>query len=249
MSSTEMPELACVPGAIPVAQRLKHFALGCELLEARATQRMELPNGYAIRFEADAFEAVARFVVNERKCCPFLTFELTLDPGSGPLWLRMTGPDGTRAILDAELRADRVGAGQRLTSTANAGMSPKLVTTPRPGPQCNCASTTAVASRAVTWAAAAGILAALSVCAACCLLPFALLSVGVAGAWVSGLDAFAAYKWPLVGLAVLLLGYDGGQRPCATGGSGRAVRIGLWIATVLTIGGIVFEQIEPMLRQ
>jgi len=238
MSSTQTPELACVPSAIPAMQRLRHFALGRELLSVRAVERVELPNGYAIRFEADAFDAVARFVANERKCCPFLTFELTLDPGSGPLWLRMTGPDGTRAVLDAELST----------------------TTPMAGGQCNCARKAGGTSRLVKWATAGGVLAALGICAACCLLPFVLLSVGVAGAWVSGLDAFAAYKWPLIGLAVLLLGhgfyaaYVNPGHACSAGaacevcGSSRTVRIGLWIATMLMIGGIVFEQIEPMLR-
>lgn len=103
MDPTQAPELACEPSAIPAAERQEHFALGRELLEARAIERVALPNGYAIRLEPEALEAVARFVANERKCCPFLTFELTLGSASGPLWLRMTGPEGTRAVLDAEL--------------------------------------------------------------------------------------------------------------------------------------------------
>ena len=71
--------LACVPGA--------------------------LPDGYAYRFDADAFDDVARWVANERRCCPFLTFALELSPEGGPLWARLTGPEGTRAFLDAELPA------------------------------------------------------------------------------------------------------------------------------------------------
>jgi hypothetical protein len=92
-----------VPSAIPSAERQGHFALGRELVNIKAKERRALPNGYAIRFDPEEFDAVARFVANERKCCPFLTFELTLDPESGPLWLRMTGPEGSRAVLDAEL--------------------------------------------------------------------------------------------------------------------------------------------------
>jgi hypothetical protein len=106
MSSTQVPALACVPSAIPASERPGHFSLARELFEVRALERMRLPNGYAVRFQSDAFEALARFVANERKCCPFLTFELTLHPASGPLWLRMTGPEGTHTVLDAELNLD-----------------------------------------------------------------------------------------------------------------------------------------------
>jgi hypothetical protein len=97
------PVLACVPSAIPTGERQAHFALARELFHERALERMTLPNGYAVRFSSDALEAVARFVANERKCCPFMSFEVTLGPESAPLWLRMTGPEGTKDVLDAEL--------------------------------------------------------------------------------------------------------------------------------------------------
>jgi mercuric ion transport protein len=86
-----------------------------------------------------------------------------------------------------------------------------------------------------------------------------LLSVGVAGAWVSTLDSLASYKWIFISLAVGLLGYGfyavywNSRQTCAAGvsckvcGSSRSVRVGLWIATMLVISGIVFEQLEPYL--
>ena len=96
-------ELICVPSAIPAAERQGHFALAQELLHERAKERRDLADGYAIRFGCDDFEAVARFVLNERRCCPFMRFELRVEPESGPLWLRMTGPEGTHGVLQAEL--------------------------------------------------------------------------------------------------------------------------------------------------
>ncbi len=102
-------DLACVPSAIPAGARQAHFALARDLLETRAEERLTLPDGYAIRFRADALEAVARFVENERKCCPFLTFALTVDANCGPLWLRMTGPAGTQAVLEAQLNLNACG--------------------------------------------------------------------------------------------------------------------------------------------
>jgi hypothetical protein len=97
------PVLACVPSAIAPGDRQAHFGLAKELLQQRAQERVALPNGYAIRFPIDALEAVVRFAANERKCCPFMIFELTFGPESAPLWLRMTGPEGTKDVLDAEL--------------------------------------------------------------------------------------------------------------------------------------------------
>lgn len=104
---TQEPALACVPSAIPAAERTAHFELARHLFMRRAIERLALPQGYAFRFDSSEFEDVARFVTNERKCCPFLTFEVELAAQSGPLWLRMTGPEGTREILDAELNLGR----------------------------------------------------------------------------------------------------------------------------------------------
>ncbi|HEX7045155.1 MAG TPA: hypothetical protein VF203_11140 [Burkholderiales bacterium] len=95
--------LICVASAIPAAERAKHFALARELFHELAEERTDLPDGYAIRFPADAFDAVTRFVANERKCCPFLNFDLSIAADGGPLWLRMTGPAGTREVVQAEL--------------------------------------------------------------------------------------------------------------------------------------------------
>ncbi|HEX2188716.1 MAG TPA: hypothetical protein VHG51_07435 [Longimicrobiaceae bacterium] len=95
--------LACVPGAIPAAERPAHFALVRRLFGEVAESREPLANGYAFRFPPEALEAVARFVANERKCCPFLAFVVEVPPAVGPVWLRLTGPEGTPALLEAEL--------------------------------------------------------------------------------------------------------------------------------------------------
>jgi hypothetical protein len=95
--------LACVPAAIAPEERAAHFALVRQLFASLVQERAELPNGYAYRFASDAWQLVARFIANERKCCPFLTFELMVSADAGPVWLRMTGPEGTREVLEAEL--------------------------------------------------------------------------------------------------------------------------------------------------
>lgn len=103
-TETSMPiPLACVPGAIPEAERPLHFALIRRLFDETVEEREPIPNGYAFRFPADALEPLSRFLLNERKCCPFLSFALEAAPAGGPVWLRLAGPEGTRDFLDAEL--------------------------------------------------------------------------------------------------------------------------------------------------
>jgi len=101
--SEESVGLACVPSAIPADKRVRHFALARELLNRQSTERADLPDGYGFRFAADKLVELMQFIDDERKCCPFITFELVIAPESGPIWLRMTGPEGTRAVLQAEL--------------------------------------------------------------------------------------------------------------------------------------------------
>ena len=95
--------LVCVPSAISVRERAQHLVLARELLNKQAMARADLPDGYAFRFAPDILAELLRFIDNERKCCPFMTFHLQIGPQAGPIWLRMTGPQGTREVLRAEL--------------------------------------------------------------------------------------------------------------------------------------------------
>ena len=66
---------------------------------------MELPDGYALRFPGDAIwaEKLIAFVVGERACCEFFTFELVFEPRQGPLWLHLRGPEGTKEVVASML--------------------------------------------------------------------------------------------------------------------------------------------------
>jgi hypothetical protein len=94
---------------LPVACTLSPAALQArreDLLNAllrRTKERRELPNGYSLRFaaEGDVLAEIARTVDNERKCCRFLRFAVTVEPDSGPITVDLTGPPGTREFLAA----------------------------------------------------------------------------------------------------------------------------------------------------
>ena len=100
------PALACVPAAIPAAERRAHFDLARELFTKLAQERIPLPNGHA--FISIRCIRGGRTIRDERaQVLPLFTFELQLAAQSGPLWLRMTGPEGTREVLEAELNLAR----------------------------------------------------------------------------------------------------------------------------------------------
>ena len=100
----ETPSLACDLTAIPADVREEHVITAPQLF-ALAQEVQELSNGFAIRFanEPGRFMAIAKFIENERLCCPFFNFGLEIEPNSGPLWLRLTGGEGVKEILQTTL--------------------------------------------------------------------------------------------------------------------------------------------------
>jgi hypothetical protein len=44
--------------------------------------------------------ALATMIDAERRCCPFLRFQVLAEPDNGPVWLEVTGPAGTRDFLE-----------------------------------------------------------------------------------------------------------------------------------------------------
>jgi len=66
----------------------------------------EIENGYEFIFPnpggSAALTRMAEFIHNERLCCPFLKFTLTIDTEPQPISLILTGPEGTQEFLRAE---------------------------------------------------------------------------------------------------------------------------------------------------
>jgi hypothetical protein len=46
---------------------------------------------------------VAAVIDAEHRCCRFLRFLLVVEPGYGPVWLEVTGPEGTKGFISAML--------------------------------------------------------------------------------------------------------------------------------------------------
>lgn len=99
--SDAQPPIACDLGTIDPARRSGHLSLVDRLLRESPLEVEELPDGLAFRFGAEHYATVAELVAHERLCCPFFRFVLDVAPQRGPVWLRITGPDGARVVVAA----------------------------------------------------------------------------------------------------------------------------------------------------
>ncbi len=61
-----------------------------------------LDSGCAMRFESSSeiIDELTRLIQLERNCCQFLEFNLRVLPEQGPIWLELSGPEGTGEFLD-----------------------------------------------------------------------------------------------------------------------------------------------------
>jgi hypothetical protein len=98
--------LACDLTAIPANVREEHVVTAPQLFET-AQEVQELPNGFAIRFlnEPGKFMEIAKFIENDSLCCPFFNFSVEVEPHRGSLWLRLTGDEGVKELLQVTLFA------------------------------------------------------------------------------------------------------------------------------------------------
>jgi len=103
------PARAHLPEEIPLvctlsaAERTQRAAVVSDLL-GEAEQTSELSDGYAYRFpgSADWAARLLDYVVFERQCCRFFTFELAFEPNQGPIWLRLRGPEGVKQLIGGD---------------------------------------------------------------------------------------------------------------------------------------------------
>lgn len=95
---------ACRREALAPADRARHAAL-TEELRSGARSVEELPRGYAFRFPDDPplSRRLVEWMALERRCCPFLEFEIVLGEAGEPVVLRLTGGQGVKEFLADEL--------------------------------------------------------------------------------------------------------------------------------------------------
>jgi L-amino acid N-acyltransferase YncA len=100
--STSTP-IACNLAAIPDSDRGRYFSLRSQVLTA-ALGVVEIAHGFALLVDAARvpLSALGEWIGFERLCCPFLAFRVSVD-GDGPIRLELSGGEGVKDFLRAEL--------------------------------------------------------------------------------------------------------------------------------------------------
>lgn len=96
---------SCVSCTLNAAQIQERRAQVLQPLKRFITAQTPLEDGYLFEFAAndESLNLLLRFIQLERECCTFLRFRLTVEPNNGPVLLEMTGPQGTKAFIEAEM--------------------------------------------------------------------------------------------------------------------------------------------------
>jgi hypothetical protein len=99
----EVP-VACNWAALTAEQQERQRTLLGQL-RVDVEEVRELTDGYAFRHSParSVLLAIVEFVANERLCCPFFEFGITIERDGGPVWLRMTGDEEAKRVLEAEM--------------------------------------------------------------------------------------------------------------------------------------------------
>ena len=100
-----MANATCDLFALNPVERVRQREL-LQRLRPAADDVRELGDGYHFRLNSARFSFLeaAEWVDLERRCCPFLAFDLQISGGEAGFGLSVTGGDGVKAFIEAELR-------------------------------------------------------------------------------------------------------------------------------------------------
>ena len=68
-------------------------------------ERKELKKRHSYKFKAidNVIDELAEFVKTERACCSFFSFTLSISAYKNEVWLKITGPQGSKEFINTEL--------------------------------------------------------------------------------------------------------------------------------------------------
>ncbi len=105
--ATTQSKFYCNTKALTPAERARHKELSDKLRAARKAV-VETEKGYEFQYSPKnvALTELAEWVEAESKCCPFFDFHIDVEQTGSLLCLRLTGEEGIKAFIRAEIGTD-----------------------------------------------------------------------------------------------------------------------------------------------
>lgn len=100
MAALESGTIRCNLEALSKEERALHGRMTRAIAES-VREQVELPRGFRWRFVPGETSPalLVEWIGHERRCCPFLRFQVEFEPEGGAIWLTLTGPEGAKEIL------------------------------------------------------------------------------------------------------------------------------------------------------
>lgn len=101
-AKSKTSELSCKL-TTPELQKRKERVIAS--LKQKVLGKKELTNGYAYKFLGtdEILDELTAFIKTERACCDFFIFGLSISGDKSEAWLELTGADGVKDFITAEL--------------------------------------------------------------------------------------------------------------------------------------------------
>jgi len=95
-------ELSCKL-TTPELQKRKETIIAS--LKRQIIEKKELKDGFAYKFQGadNVLDELIEFIKTERECCNFFTFSLSISGDKSEIRLELTGADGAKDFITAEL--------------------------------------------------------------------------------------------------------------------------------------------------
>ncbi len=94
--------IACNLSVFSRAERTRHLQL-IAMLKEKVVDFRETQDGYAFRYGPDLLAPLAEWTTLETRCCPFIDFQLELEPQpGGAAWLRLRGDAMVKEFISTE---------------------------------------------------------------------------------------------------------------------------------------------------
>ena len=102
-TASDLP-LACTLSAAELRERGEDVVAP---LFARVQRMEETPDGYCFAFpaQAEGVRDLLEFILSERDCCPFFTFELGFPSPHELVWLTLRGGEGVKEFVAGSFAA------------------------------------------------------------------------------------------------------------------------------------------------